>query len=143
MTASEHEEHCRHVSLRAVLQLWMDRHGLHLTRRKRRPVCRQGRDTDIHSFVASLADCYDLGCVDWDYREELRRLYAANAQLFDLTEVLTGLQFLLQAVIEGVLLEDRRVFLEQQHQEGIVCGVWQIFDEELSPRNKLLLAYKS
>jgi hypothetical protein len=138
MTVGDHAEHCRHVSLRAVLQLWQDRHGCQLKRRKRRPV---SKSSHIDSFIETLADTYDISHIDWDYGAELRSIYAESEHLFGLIEVLTGLQFLLQSVIEMVVLEDRRVYLQQQ--EGISCSVWEIFDEKLSPRNKMLLAFKS
>jgi hypothetical protein len=149
MTASDHEKHRRHVTMRAVLQLWADRHGLQLVRLKRRPICRRreessgqdASDDHLNTFIESLADSYDLRAVDWDYGEELRALYAGSAHMFGLTEILTGLQFLLQGVIEALLLEDRKVFLHQQ--AGLDCQLWEIFDEELSPRNKLLLVHKS
>ena len=161
MTDSDHDDHCRHVSLRAVLQLWSDKHSLQLSRRKRRPVRRRRQENiadveaenddnkernvgdreTVESFICRLAESYDLSGVDWDYGAELRVLYAENKKLFGLTEVLTGLQFLLQEVIENVLLVDRMMFLEEEG--GMVSQVWEIFDAALSPRNKMLVAYRT
>ncbi len=152
MTEKDHEEHCRQVSLRALLQLWADRHALRLVRRKRRPGRLHqwekgdgGDQNNVHldTFLEGLAESYDLSAVNWDYREELRTLYAEMSSLFSLTESLTGLQFLLQGIIEGVILEDRRLFLQQEGEGIITSQVWEIFDEELSPRNKMLFAYRS
>jgi hypothetical protein len=152
MTEKDHEEHCRQVSLRALLQLWADRHAVRLVRRKRRPgrlhQWEQGDGGDqnnvhLDTFLEGLAESYDLSAVNWDYRTELRTLYAEMSSLFSLTETLTGLQFLLQGITEGVLLEDRRVFLQQEGEGIVTSQVWEIFDEELSPRNKMLFAYRS
>ena len=63
--------------------------------------------------------------------------YRDHSGDFPLFELLTGLQFLLQAVIENLVSLDRLLYL----QEVCACsdsGIYQIFQPTISPRNKVI-----
>ena len=64
-----------------------------------------------------------------------------NQNDFHLFEILTGLQFILQSIIEHMIHFDRILYLQEK---SVVkeCDLYQIFDEVISPRNKVIYAVK-
>ena len=53
---------------------------------------------------------------------------------------MTGLQFLVQRVIEDLIIQDRIIFLREYGVERSEAVA--IFDDVISPRNKVISAYK-
>lgn len=81
---------------------------------------------------------YDLQSADAEKIEtQMELCYREHSGEFHLLELLTGLQFLLQTVIENLITLDRLLFL-QEHTPVSESGVCQIFDPLISPRNKVI-----
>ena len=80
---------------------------------------------------------YDIQSDGEEIETEMVRCYREHSPEFPLFELLTGLQFLLQAVIENLITLDRVLFL-QEDSHSAETGVSQIFDPLLSPRNKVI-----
>ena len=70
------------------------------------------------------------------------RCYSEHSKDFPLLELLTGLQFMLQDVIEKLITVDRLLFL-REHCHTKDSGICQIFEPRVSPRNKVIYVTKS
>ena len=72
----------------------------------------------------------------------MTELYKEHVEDFHIYELLTGMQFFLQAVIENFILLDRAQYLRETSDEPVLVEVLEIFDENLSPRNKVIKVVK-
>ena len=119
------EEHSRHmveVGRRAVLEVVAEKSGISLSRRR-----------------AGTTVCERWG-VGEDVEQEVEMRLAELGESLHLIEMLTGLQFLLQGVIEELVAMDRVSYL---HECGIKkVNLVRIFDGSISPRNIAICAFK-
>ena len=137
----QHRQHANNVAFRAVLEKVAGDNQVKLVKRKRRGVLQSGF-SDIHTFVTSIGDRYDLGGCDVEkFSRDLLTCHDENSKYFPLFELVTGLQFLLQSVIESLVISDRALYLRAQC-ELTECSVIEIFDPAISPRNKVIFASK-
>ena len=129
------------VFFRAVLEKVCCDNKVKLVKRKRRGIsCNSFSDLD--SFVDSVFENYDFRDRDIDkISSDIRNCHQENAKYSRLFENLTGLQFLLQSVIENLVILDRFHFLREKSDLS-VCKAYEIFDPDISPRNKILFAKK-
>ena len=99
---------------------------------------------NIKAYTRAARERYDLGSVDQDRLEsEMVLCYAEHAPDLPVLELLTGLQFMLQAVIENLITLDRLLYLQEQcGEEGGQARISQIFSPLVSPRNKVLFVTK-
>ena len=99
---------------------------------------------NIRSYTRAVRERYHLESVDEDKLEsEMVLCYAEHAADFPVIELLTGLQFLLQSVIENLITVDRLLYLQEQcGGEESKAGIAQIFCPLVSPRNKVLFVTK-
>ena len=120
------EEHSRHmveVGRRAVLEVVAEKSGIILSRRR-----------------AGTSVCERWG-VGEDVEQEVEMRLAELGESLHLIEMLTGLQFLLQGVIEELVAMDRVSYL---HECGIKkVNLVRIFDGSISPRNIAICAFKT
>ena len=119
---AEHSRHMMEVGRRAVLEVVAERRGIKLGRK------RAGSTVSERWGVDKV--------VEAEVEQELRGL---GGKLHSL-ELLTGLQFLMQRVIEELIATDRACYLYE-------CGVpkvnlVRIFDGSISPRNIAICALK-
>ena len=119
------EEHSRHmveVGKRAVLEMVAEESGISLSRRR-----------------AGSTVCERWG-VGEEVEQEVERRLAELGEDLHLIEMLTGLQFLMQRVIEELVAMDRVCYL---YEWGIKkVNLVRIFDGSISPRNIAICASK-
>jgi len=141
MRPEEHKKHMNNVGFRAILEKVGNDNKIELKKRKRKGVLQRDFDS-IDAFKNSLAERYEI---DEDkvhnFSEQIVECFQENSQHFDLFEILTGLQFLLQSIIENLIHLDRLLYL-QENGNFSETGLFEIFDDLLSPRNIVLHAKK-
>ena len=146
---AEHINHARSVGHRAVLEVAAAQQGIKLIKRRRRAgVAGRARKTgeepllEAEQLVETLQDRFQLPPgSEAGLEAAVRKELAARAAQFPLLELLTGLQCLLQPVIERLITEDRLAVLRESPITA-PPAVFQIFSDSISPRNKLLFAEK-
>ena len=140
-TEADHTNHMNNVGFRAVLEkVCQDRNFL-VKKKNRRGVLKNSFN-NLSSFIQSLQERYEFSESELTtISQDIRKFCEENTKIFHVLEMLTGLQFLLQSVIEKLIICDRFLFL-QENCDLLTCEVVEIFDPKLSPRNKLLFAIK-
>ena len=136
---TDHREHLNNLAFRACLEKVVRDHDIKLTKKKRRSLPANVNE-NIRSYTRAVRERYDLDSVDEDKLEsEMVLCYAEHAADFPVFELLTGLQFMVQAVLENLITLDRLLYLQEHcEEEGTETGVSQIFSPLVSPRNKVL-----
>ena len=118
----EHAKHMVEVGRRAVLEVVAEKSGLSLGRRK-------GGSTISERWGVSE-----------EVEQEVEREVKELGEKLHLIEMMTGLQFLLQRVIEELVAMDRVCYL---YERGIKnATLVRIFDGSISPRNIAICASK-
>ena len=111
------------VGRRAVLEVVAEKSGISLSRKR-----------------AGSSVCEKWG-VGEEVEQEVEMRLAELGENLHLIEMLTGLQFLLQGVIEELVAMDRVSYL---HECGIKkVNLVRIFDGSISPRNIAICAFKT
>ncbi|CAL1547513.1 unnamed protein product [Lymnaea stagnalis] len=131
---ADHETHTRHVAFRALLEMLEYEDSKDLRQRVRK--------SDFSSFTAFLDTCFPLqeSVKNATYRAKLIDLHKEHEKLFDLIEVFTCFQVILQPLIETMVYRDRvQWLLEKGHSDVQVVSV---FDDKISPRNLAIVANK-
>lgn len=85
--------------------------GLELKKKRRKAT----KDDDVNSFnsyLSSLEAAYELS-LEVEDKEILMEIYNSKLHLFNLVENLTGLQFILQNILENLVIADRVQFLKE------------------------------
>ena len=90
MSANQHEEHCRNVVFRAVLQIFVDKYKLEL-KKKRRKAVRKCDCDDFSAFLQNIENVYDLDLSD-EMLKDLEGIYMKKCDLYNYVENITGLQ---------------------------------------------------
>ena len=103
----QHEQHLNNLAFRAVLEKVCADKNIKLVKKKRRGVLKSNH-CDIETFVKSISDGYDLSNAECEnMSENVMQIYKENVKNFILFEILTGLQLMLQSVIENLIVIDR------------------------------------
>jgi len=141
MGLDEHKKHMNNVGFRAVLEKVAKENDIELKKKKRKCGLQNNLE-NIDAFKDNLTVRYkiDESKVE-NFSEQVLECFHVNSKHFDLFEIITGLQFLLQSVIENMIHWDRVLYL-QELGEFRECGIFEIFDDLLSPRNKVIYAKK-
>ncbi|XP_023346604.1 methyltransferase-like protein 25 [Eurytemora carolleeae] len=111
MSPGEHEMHARNVVFRSILEIFSKQRGLELKKKRRKAT----KDDDVNSFysyLSSLEAAYELS-LEVEDKEILMEIYNSKLHLFNLVENLTGLQFILQNILENLVIADRVQFLQE------------------------------
>jgi len=66
----------------------------------------------FHIYLSSLEAAYELS-LEVEDKEILMEIYNSKLHLFNLVENLTGLQFILQNILENLVIADRVQFLQE------------------------------
>lgn len=141
MGLEEHKKHMNNVGFRAVLEKVASDNGIELKKKRRKGVLQRDFD-NIDAFKDNLAERYNIDESKVEnFSEQVLECFQENSKHFDLFEILTGLQFLLQSVIENMIHWDRVLYLKEI-SEFRECGIFEIFDDLVSPRNKVIYAKK-
>lgn len=85
--------------------------GLEL-KKKRRKATKDDDVNSFHSYLSSLEAAYELS-LEVEDKEILMEIYNSKLHLFNLVENLTGLQFILQNILENLVIADRVQFLKE------------------------------
>ena len=140
---ADHREHLNNLGFRACLEKVARNLNISLTKRKRRSLPANVNE-NITSYTRAVRERYHLDSLDESKLEsEMVLCYEEHAADFPVMELLTGLQFMVQAVIENLIMLDRLLYL-QEHcgQDESEAGIAQIFSPLVSPRNKVLFVTK-
>jgi len=141
MGQGEHKKHKNNVGFRAVLEKVAKDNNIELKKKKRKGVLQSDFD-NFEAFKDSLTKRYSIDETKVDtFREQISKCYEENSKHFDLFELLTGLQFLLQSIIENLIHWDRILYL-QELSDFSEPEIFEIFDDAISPRNKVIYAKK-
>lgn len=161
-TLEDHEYHMRNVAYRGILEAACVEKGFTLQKLRRRCV-RKSSFKDFSEYKKDIFENYEFHRISSDgetstttssspndeqttepandhFSTALDSCYENYKHYFPLIEPLTGLQLVLQPVIEMMVQVDRLAYLKE-------CGfskVWleKLFDPEVSPRNIALLAVR-
>ena len=110
---------------------------------KRRCGCKTLNLNDFNKFVENLEERYNFSEADMNnFKSDLFNCYSESEKYFHIFELLTGLQFMLQSVIENLIIRDRLLYLQEAGNIS-ECEIMQLFDPSISPRNKLIFAHKN
>jgi len=138
---AEHGEHMNNLGFRACLEKVVSNLNIKLTKKKRRSLPANVNE-NITSYTQAVLSRYDLESVDKEkLQTEMLNCYREHSLDFPLFELLTGLQFLVQAVIENLLTLDRLFYLQELCGSS-ESGICQIFEPTISPRNKVIYVTK-
>ena len=138
MEQKEHGSHMKSMGFRAILQEVAVSNNINLVKKKRR--IKQSDFEHINSFLNCISKQYDIDEANAKIlTEKVAESYQLNSKLFDLFELLTGLQFLVQSVIENLIHMDRVLYLNEKLKVS-ECDIVEVFDEVISPRNKVIFA---
>lgn len=139
-TAEEQNFHTKNVAFRGLLQILLEQHGI----KHAKHGCRVTRKADfatadsyINAVLSKLQITSDTQVQK--LRTEFLSLCEQNRKYFGFIEPITSLQVLLQPVLESLIHLDRLAFLQEQ---GTKADLVPIFDENISPRNFVLVAQK-
>ena len=141
---AEHREHLNNLGFRACLEKVSRDLNISLTKRKRRSLPANVNE-NITSYTRAVRERYHLDSVDEDKLEsEMVLCYEEHAADFPVMELLTGLQFMVQAVIENLIMLDRLLYLQEHcgKEDESEAGIAEIFSPLVSPRNKVLFVTK-
>ena len=111
------------VGRRAVLEMVADKSGISLSRRR-----------------GGSTVCERWG-VGEEVEQEVEMILAELGEKLHLIEMLTGLQFLVQRVIEELVAMDRVSYLYEAGMKEV--KLVRIFDGSISPRNIAICAFKT
>ena len=138
MKQKEHGSHMKSLGFRAILQEVAVSNNIDLVKKKRR--LKQSDFEHINSFLNCISKHYDIDEANAKIlTEKVAESYQLNSKLFDLFELMTGLQFLVQSVIENLIHMDRVLYLNEKLKVS-ECDIVEVFDEVISPRNKVIFA---
>jgi len=141
-TKEDHLKHMKNVCYRAVLEKVSNDNCLKLVKKKRKGIL-QSDTEDVEKYLESLSERFLLpDCLIEKFKSDFKICYDENLKHFHLFEVLTGLQFMLQSVIENLIIFDRLLYL-QEFCSLSECEIAEIFDPSISPRNKVIFARKN
>jgi len=141
MGSEEHNKHKNNVGFRAVLEKVAIDNNFDLKKKKRKGVLQSDID-NIEDFKGSLLKRF---VIDEDkahiFSDKISKCFEENHKHFDLLELLSGLQILIQSVIENLIHYDRLLYLTE-NSDFSEYEINEIFDEGISPRNKVIYVKK-
>merc|ERR1719228_2690297 len=111
MSEESHEQHMKNVGYRAVLQSFADKQNIKLKKKKRKGVSQNGFKS-FGTLLEELPERYELSGEVVENLSLMNTLNEENVGDFPKYELLTGLQFLLQSVIENLIILDRVQYLK-------------------------------
>jgi len=141
MNEEDHSNHKNHMAVRAVIEKVSKDNSLEIRKKKSKHLVK----VDIGSLPScekDIAACFNINeSFSAQIMKQVSSCIELNQNNFHLFEILTGLQFILQSIIEHMIHFDRILYLQEK---SVVkeCDLYQIFDEVISPRNKVIYAVK-
>ncbi|XP_063985354.1 probable methyltransferase-like protein 25 [Diachasmimorpha longicaudata] len=142
MGEEEHETHSICLMARAVLELFCRKNQINLTKTKRKSV-RSSKCLNFETYLQNFVSRYNFNGKELDekYYAEINQLWGENESKLKLAEVYTGLQLLLQAPAEYLVLNDRKCWLEEQGFPE--TKIVSVLNRKLSPRSHAIVSSKT
>ncbi|XP_015110794.1 protein RRNAD1 [Diachasma alloeum] len=142
MAREDHEVHSICLMARGVLELFCHKNQIKLTKTRRKSV-RSSKCRNFEAYFQNFTRRYNFNGqqLDKKYYEEINQLWEENTPKLKLSEVYTGLQLLLQAPAEYLVLNDRRCWLEEQGFSE--TKILSVLDRKLSPRSHAIVSSKT
>ncbi|XP_015189445.1 PREDICTED: methyltransferase-like protein 25 isoform X2 [Polistes dominula] len=151
MSQDSHDIHAFHVLARAVFELYVNQNKLYLKKQVRKAT-RLSQCSSIENYVKDTLLRYTLEPInetvprneeklnDHELIEnEITELWKHHCQRLQQVEIYTGLQLILQASAESMVLQDRLCWLREQGLNAIIIPV---MNNILSPRSNAIVAQK-
>ncbi|KAI4473839.1 hypothetical protein M0802_015922 [Mischocyttarus mexicanus] len=151
MSQGLHDTHAFHVLAKAVLELYVKQNKLQLKKQVRKAT-RRSQCSSIENYVKDTLLRYTLeptnetiprkhGKVNGHemIENEITELWKHHCQRLQQIEIYTGLQLILQAPAESIVLQDRLCWLREQGLKAIIVPV---MNNILSPRFNAIVAQK-
>jgi len=140
-TEQEVNNHSKHVAFRAVLEYYCWKTGSSLTKKHKKltgSAAFKTFETYIDAVLSRVDDFSPLDSII-TVRQDLLLCYEECKPYFSCVMWYNALQVMMQGVLESLILRDRKEYLLEL---GIHCQLISLFDDEISPRNIALLAWK-
>ncbi|KAF7379047.1 hypothetical protein HZH66_015281 [Vespula vulgaris] len=151
MSQDSHDTHAFHVLARAVLELYVKQNKFYLKKRVRKAT-RRSQCSSIENYVKDTLLRYTLEPINEvipqtegkiNYHEiiqnDMIELWKHHCQRSKEVEIYTGLQLILQAPAESIVLQDRLCWLQEQ---GLEATIFPVMNKILSPRSNAIIAQK-
>ncbi|XP_014605010.1 PREDICTED: protein RRNAD1-like [Polistes canadensis] len=151
MSQDSHDIHAFHVLSRAVFGLYVKQNKLHL-RKQVRKATRRSQCSSIENYVKDTLLRYTLEPINEiipqregkfndheTIENEITELWKHHCQRLRQVEIYTGLQLILQAPAESMVLQDRLCWLREQ---GLNATIIPVMNNILSPRSNAIIAQK-
>ncbi|KAK2579792.1 hypothetical protein KPH14_012184 [Odynerus spinipes] len=151
MSQDSHDTHAFHVLARAVLELYVKQNKLCLKKQVRKAT-RRSQCSSIENYVKDTLLRYTLEPMNETLQQmkgEMNNYKIIGSKIIELwkshchklknIEIYTGLQLILQAPAESIVLQDRLCWLQEQ---GLEATIVSIMNKTLSPRSNAIVAHK-
>lgn len=147
MSADAHNKHSFHVLARAVLQLYANRNDLAVVKQVQKAT-RISQCTDFETYVKDALLRYKLEPIkkceikerNDEHEHNLKKLWEQYHKKLHVAEIYTGLQLMLQAPAESLVLQDRLCWMREQ---GFHATIVPVMNKCLSPRCCALVSQKN
>ncbi|XP_076242733.1 methyltransferase-like protein 25B isoform X2 [Calliopsis andreniformis] len=151
MSIQTHSNHAFYVLARALLQLYATTNGFSLKKRTQRST-RKSQCSTFETYVKESLNRYILEPktekkiqeqglqLNLDtYEKNIIDLWKDHRNKLKIVEIYTGLQLMLQAPAESLVLQDRLCWM---HEQGLEATIIPVMNKQLSPRSYALVSRK-
>ncbi|OAD55291.1 hypothetical protein WN48_04933, partial [Eufriesea mexicana] len=151
MSTETHDQHSFYVLARAVLQLYATKNGFSLKKRTRKGI-RKSQCLDFKTYAKNSLNRYILQPQNEEklkkqdlqfnlntHEKNIIELWKIHCDKLKLVEIYSGLQLMLQAPAESLILQDRLCWLEEQ---GLGAKIIPVMNKRLSPRAYAIVSKK-
>ncbi|KAK2151013.1 hypothetical protein LSH36_379g01024 [Paralvinella palmiformis] len=135
-----HNYHQNNVIFRGILDLVLQREKIKMLKSRRKLISKEqckDFETYIDAVLASVV--LEDGVDKTSLKEKMLAAYSDHKDVLGLVEPFTCLQVVLQGVLESLILKDRQEYLLEH---GLEAQLLPILDDNISPRNVAIVAYK-
>ncbi|CAL7948465.1 unnamed protein product [Xylocopa violacea] len=150
MSIKAHNEHSFYVLARAVLQLYATKNGFVLQKKTQKGT-RKSQCLDFETYVNDSLNRYILqpqekGKLQNDmqsnldmHKKNIIELWRNHCHKLKIVEIYSGLQLMLQAPAESLILRDRLCWMKEQ---GLKTKIIPVMSKHLSPRAYAIVSQK-
>ncbi|XP_017878991.1 methyltransferase-like protein 25 isoform X2 [Ceratina calcarata] len=145
MSTETHDQHSFYVLARAVLQLYATKNGFSLKKCTQKGT-RKSQCLDFETYIKDSLHRYTLKKLEEDaqfnfetHEQNMIDLWESHSDKLKLAEIYTGLQMMLQAPAESLVLQDRLCWMKEQ---GLRAKIVPVMHRRLSPRAYAIVSQK-
>ncbi|CAD6217346.1 GSCOCG00004796001-RA-CDS [Cotesia congregata] len=142
MSKDLHDKHAFYVLSRAVIELFTHQNNIKLTKCVRKAT-RKSQCKNFETYLQDTLERYYFNgnkmSDDEEFKSNIKNLWKFNESKLSIVEIYTGLQLLLQAPAESLVLYDRYYWLIEQNYSAEIIAV---LSNIISPRCYATVAVK-